>query len=394
MVTEPDTNPLPPLIVEFVAWLTQNHMKVCVTGSTPLVKYIHNMVHANGIDNVSPQIARAYKYARNADIDIYLHDEEHVLGVDVTPTRFMASDISSLMRRSMEDTGISIVYDVISLSGPDHHDEDDIHDPHVLDLQLYRGWYNRHFMGISAMYNITINRGNDIPHNKIQLIFTDRRLPSDMNWNECVTSTFDIDICKGTLDVSDPSNPIVHFTDSALSNIKEGKFDYVIRPCLTFEHHKTRLIKYIRKGFHIKSFEFHPLCSDMYKDYVMQCFQYHFAYIYATDILCTAGVGTIAAMELAKGRVIPMLYRSKMQWWRKYHEALEHDIINMVQEGVGMIHRRYTPSVRNCRIFIRASLQVVAMKIIIRWTRKMIEKIIHKRVTRSDRNEDHYPMDL
>jgi hypothetical protein len=371
MVTLQDTDPFPPLIAEFVSWLTVNHKKVCLTGSTPLVKHIHDVVSAKGIANVCSRMAHVYKHARNTDIDIYLHDDEFIAGANILPTRFLANDIESLLKRSLEDTGIVIVYDMISCQK--HDNDDDVDILHVPEMQFYEGWYNRHFMGISSMYNIKIGRGSDHPPNKIQLIFTDRILPNDMTWNECVTSTFDIDICKGTIDVSnDFTNPVVHFPASALSNIEKGMFDYVIRPCLTFKHHKTRLTKYLHKGFSMKSLKFHPLCSAVYKDYVMQCFQYHYGHIYATDIFTKAGLDPTTATELTRCNVVPMLYQSKMQQLKQYQATLSHDIIYMVTKGVGMIHRRYTPSIQNCHIFIRTSIEISAMKIIIQWLRRSI----------------------
>ena len=65
-------DPLPPIVFECACHFCKFYRQVCLTGSAPLVKYIHNLAHANSYNTFTAPFAKILHSAHSNDIDIYI----------------------------------------------------------------------------------------------------------------------------------------------------------------------------------------------------------------------------------------------------------------------------------------------------------------------------------
>lgn len=110
----------------------------------------------------------------------------------------------------------------------------------------------------------------------IQILVVDALPKSqDESWGELIVSGFDADVIKCVTDI-DPEEHVltpVTFSNNALDNAINGRFEYTMRPCHSFPQMLKGLTKYRARGFSLSKFSFDERVSQEWREHILHEFR-------------------------------------------------------------------------------------------------------------------------
>lgn len=350
-------DPIPGFVMTIVLELRPRyHNKVCIAGSAVLMKYLQDKKDEMGLDKLPKPMARVCHTATNGDVDIFIGTvgDRHM---NVTSPVQIMRQFQSLSEHMMTiyDVSVQVVTD-----SPDHPG------------QGYHSWDMRMLRGICLVISADVS-SHDLHPIRVQFIYISVMPDTSRSWGECVVGSFDIDICKGVMDVAqNGSTWSLTMPTAAIESIAQGKFNYILHPCLMFPQHIFRIEKYLKKGFHLNSMQFHPLCSQEYKHHCMSNFHGYFAYRYGSDFLSSAGMDVWTKMQLARRSIAPLLRNSRVHDMVSQYAAAAENVQQMMSSGQRVARVFPEPEAEEILVEIEHELKRRMALVIAAWIGKII----------------------
>jgi hypothetical protein len=339
---------IPNRVLRFAEIIQETTGYACIAGSAPLVKFVREARESAVVNEVlNPRAFQLSQHATNGDVDIFVPTwpqhvgrcadlylegnreeyskcvvmreekmewELHPLNGIIRELHPMNAIIKKCSRENIEVT-------IVDLFQPSFS-------PHMSRVSLVN-------VRVSHIYNVTLHelvhgRRKHVPA-RVQVIFVSSLPQYGQSWARYITSTFDIDVCKCTIEVTgSPNGGKVKLDEGVLESVMAGVFVYEVQPCKPFLMHLMRIFKYLRKGFVLKAIQFHPMCGERYKEYVTGRFQHFFAYKICHQALISLGMNEEMANQLGGGYVAKYLNNvSKVQDDKRLMDCIEEDSLRI-----------------------------------------------------------------
>lgn len=247
-------NNIPTALLLFLTVIDEHYYVGCIAGSAALKHKMHEL-GSNMCGNKVPKgFLRACMWMKRNDIDVYVPKYNVGEGYDTIPCP------EQIMNRAKENYGIDVV--LLSNWGAP-----------------YMGVHNGVNSGIDSVITFGVLVG--VNREMVQLITVNANPPNERGkgWHDTIVDHFDISVTKVAVYLSDLcTNKCKSFcSEMTEENIERGCFEYEVHPCLTFEHHMKRIMKYVRRGFQLEKLFFDELCSKEYQNYILTSLKHLFA---------------------------------------------------------------------------------------------------------------------
>ena len=326
-------NPLPLEALQFAhaAYLTCGYC--CVAGSAPLAQVLVNLKDSMKGQQMSKGLSSVCSHIGSKDIDVFVPAFPNRLDIDRRlcrlsrgPDRFDERarivkyyaphpvDVEGILQTALSKYGIS-AEEVFELD------------------ETYKDWKAYCRIGPFRWVIYKLSKDGIELQKPVQLIICDTFPMDNDTWEEHVIKSFDINVVKCVAKVDEETHlGAIQSSPALLQDISQGEFEFEVQPCRTFIQLLTRMQKYIKRGFKVKSIVFHSDCTKDYEAYISERFWHLHARSLCLNVFSGTVISNNHAIDIVDGTLLKMFDLPSRLWQ-------DHQFCELCSENMRMVHR-------------------------------------------------------
>ena len=240
--------PLNKKLIQFVQAIRRNIGRCAVSGSAALAELLHQM----NLSGTSSETQQLWKLSENNDVDLFVplnpNLQKQAEGQDTSDDERLATFHELFESRIVPQFPTHVC------------ERQHPCDFKTMDSEAFRAC-KCSFLSLSPGMNDILQADMRDGKPKVQIVVLAKTVAiEEGSWDDVIPQDFDINVVKLRVDfphLHNPWQPEVSFVDvTAEDCLKNGCFDYVVRPAQKHSRCADRMHKHIERGFTVRSLSF------------------------------------------------------------------------------------------------------------------------------------------